>query len=275
VNEGLSYLDTERLLLRLGDASERLVVVGGQAVNFWATSFLERAADLTAEAPFTSRDVDVCAPRSQVEDLARRLGGQARVAGFDDATPNAGTIVYRDDHGTERILDVMSTLMGLDPSDVEKTSIPIEYATTNGALVRFRVMHPVVMMESRVHNVVRLERYRTAHGLSQARASVLCAREYLREMLGQSPPEVVVPRVRDWDERIFRFRTKAQAGKQIALDYGINVFDAVVVDPRMGEKFLTVRHPQMVAHVESLPVAPRWRPAGEEDSRTLESPRRP
>jgi hypothetical protein len=256
VSEELSYLDTERLLLRLGDAAERLLVVGGQALNFWATSYQDRAKGLTAEAPFTSKDVDVCAPRSEVEELARRLGGEARVAGFDDATPNAGTVVYRDEQGTERTLDVMATLVGLKPADVQKTSVRIEYETTQGVHVRFRVMHPVVMMESRVHNVVELAKYRTGHGLSQARASVLCAREYLREMLGQDDPGNRA-RVRRWDERIFRFRTKTQAGKRIALDYGIDVFDAVVVDPRMGDKFLTVRHPQMAAHVESIRAIPR------------------
>jgi hypothetical protein len=256
VTEGLSYLDTERLLLRLGDASERLVVVGGQAVNFWATSYQGRAQGLTAEAPFTSKDVDVCAQRSEVEELARRLGGQARVAGFDDATPNAGTVVYRDEQGTERTLDVMATLVGLKPEDVQKTSVPIEYETTQGAHVRFRVMHPVVMMESRVHNVVRLDKYRTAHGFSQVRASILCARQYLLDMLEDNTPDAF-ERVRGWDERIFRFRTKNQAGKRIALDYGIDVFDAVVIDPRMGDKFLTVRHPPMAAHVAKIRATPR------------------
>jgi hypothetical protein len=144
----------------------------------------------------------------------------------------------------------MATLVGLKSSDVENTSISIEYETTHGTPVRFRVMHPVVMMESRVYNVVRLEKYRTEHGLSQARASVLCAREYLRDMLCQGEPSVI--RARNWIERIFRFRTKNPAGKQIAVDYGIDVFDAMLVDQRMGEKFLTIRYPQMVAHVQSF-----------------------
>lgn len=256
--EELSYLDTERLLLRLGDASAKLLVVGGQAVNFWATRYQGQAQELVAEAPFTSKDVDVCARGKDVEELARRLGGVARVATLDDATTNAGTVVYKDETGVERTLDVMASLVGLKSEDVEGTSIPIEYDTTQGIPVRFRVMHPVVMMESRVHNIVCLEKYRNAHGLSQARAAVLCAREYLRAMLSTGDLKDAI-RVRDWNERIFRFRTKNRAGRRIATDYGIDVFDAVVVDPRMGKSFIEVRHPQMVAHVESLrskPTAP-------------------
>jgi hypothetical protein len=103
---------------------------------------------------------------------------------------------------------------------------------------------------------VRLDKYRTAHGFSQVRASILCARQYLLDMLEDNTPDAF-ERVRGWDERIFRFRTKNQAGKRIALDYGIDVFDAVVIDPRMGDKFLTVRHPQMAAHVAKIRATPR------------------
>lgn len=238
---GLTYRDTEALLLRLGDTAERVVVVGGQALNFWASYYEPRVAELRAEAPFTSKDVDLCAPRADVEELAQRLGGRARLAGFDDHTPNLGTVTYSDESGTLRTLDVMATLVGLDVRDVRKTSIPIHYDTASGQSLTFRVMHPVLIMESRAHNVIQLPAYRNPHGLGQVRASVHCAREYLNEMVSSDPRGVL-----RWNERIFRFRTKDPDGKQIAREHQIDVFNAVVADSRLDAKFLATRFPQMV-----------------------------
>jgi hypothetical protein len=251
VSEDLTYHDTEAILIRLGDTADRIVLVGGQAVNFWAWHYEARAVPLATYAPFTSKDVDIAAKREDVAVLAARLGGRARVADFDDHAPQAGTVVYVDEHGTERTLDVMATLIGLDMSEVIKTSVPFEYTTERGAPLGFRVMHPVLMLESRVHNILRFEKYRTPHGLRQLGASVLCAHEYLNDMVATDPRRVL-----NWNERIFRFRTRRH-GRSIASDYQIDVFDAVLNDARLPAKFVERRYPQMVEAVDRLRAANR------------------
>ena len=47
------------------------------------------------------------------------------------------------------------------PRELEETSIPIEYETEGGAKVRFAVMHPVLVLESRACYVFELSKYRT------------------------------------------------------------------------------------------------------------------
>lgn len=248
----LSYQDTERLLLRLGDESERLVVVGGQAVNFWAHWYSKRiSADLNPYAPYTSYDVDVCASRKDVQKIARRLQGKPRVAGFDDYTPNAGTVVYRDEKGVKHTLDVMAMLAGLDTEkDVKGPAVTIQYEV-GGRLLKFRVMHPVIMMESRVHNIMLLPQYRTEHGFKQAHASIVCAREFLKDPLDEGGPAAVAD-VLSANERIFRFRTESRDGSGIAVAYGIDVFDAILVDDRLGEEFVKKRYPQMLEVVDAM-----------------------
>jgi hypothetical protein len=56
---------------------------------------------------------------------AQRLGGTPRVATFDDATPNSGTVVF-----------------------VHDTAVPVELPDAAGAAtgVRFYVMHPVLCL---------------------------------------------------------------------------------------------------------------------------------
>ncbi len=76
------------------------MLVGGQAVNFWASFYQGRVPALAREAPFTSKDIDFCGDERAVRDCAERLGGTPRVATFDDATPNTGTVVFIDGAGS-------------------------------------------------------------------------------------------------------------------------------------------------------------------------------
>jgi hypothetical protein len=108
----LGYVDVRPILAKVADLGHALVLVGGQAVNFWASFYQGRVADIAREAPFTSKDIDFCGDQSAVRACAERLGGTARVATFDDATPNSGTVVFVDTAGMKRTLDIVSA-----PSD--------------------------------------------------------------------------------------------------------------------------------------------------------------
>ncbi len=130
---------------------------------------------LAREAPFTSKDIDFCGDQRAVRVCAERLGGTPRVATFDDATPNTGTVVFIDGAGVTRTLDVVSAPFGLDGVEVHDTAVPVELPDGAGASggVRFYVMHPVLCMESRAHNVAGLPgSYDTEQGRKQLRVSI-------------------------------------------------------------------------------------------------------
>ncbi len=57
---------------------------------------------------------------------AERLGGTPRVATFDDATPNSGTVVFVDAAGVTRTLDVVSAPFALDSAEAHDTAVPVE-----------------------------------------------------------------------------------------------------------------------------------------------------
>lgn len=181
----LSYRDIEAMLIRLGDSTSGIVLVGGQAVNFWAEQYLSRAPELRTNAPYTSKDVDFCGTRAAVAECARRLGGRAVLPVDFEPTPSSGQVIFMDDTGTERIIDFLVHPFGLDAPDVLRTSLPVEVLDDAGrpSGARFRVMHPERCMESRIHNVVGLPGYNTPRALAQVGAAVVCTREFLRELL--------------------------------------------------------------------------------------------
>jgi hypothetical protein len=144
----LSYVDVRPILAKVADLERELVLVGDQAVNFWASFYQGRVPALAREAPFTTKDIDYCGDQRSVLVCAERLGGTPRVATFDEATPNSGTVVFVDAAGVTRTLDIVSTPSRLDSADVHDTAVSVEVPDDAGAStgVRIYVMHAVLCM---------------------------------------------------------------------------------------------------------------------------------
>ncbi len=256
----ISAREVLELLARLGDVADRIVLVGGQAVNIWSEYYLAqgRAPELLADAPFTSKDIDFCGSHEAARLFAARVRqGRAKLATLDDATPNVGVVLYVDDGGHERVVDFLGAPFGMVGREVEQRSVRLdvldEAGTSTGAT--YRVMHPVDCLESRVHNVMGLaDAYDTPRGRRQLHASVVCAREALADILDTPASDQFDPVriVLDLNERLFTFCLRDRHGRTVHQRTGIDPLDAVSVDPRLGERFIGVRLPQVRARVAAL-----------------------
>lgn len=153
----LAFADVKPILIRLERIADSVVVVGGQAVNFWAEFYAPRVPAIDREAPFTSKDIDFCGDVRAVRICAERLGGIARVATMDDHTPSTGVVTLLDDQGVERTIDFLDAPLGLRADAVDRMAIPAEILDAAGRStgILFRIMHPVQVMESRVHNAMK------------------------------------------------------------------------------------------------------------------------
>ena len=92
----LAFADVKPILVRLERIADSVVVVGGQAVNFWAELYAPRVPAIDREAPFTSKDIDFCGDVRAVRICAEQLGGTAKVATMDDHTPSTGVVTFLD-----------------------------------------------------------------------------------------------------------------------------------------------------------------------------------
>lgn len=239
----LTYADALKLLARLqGLAPQSLVLVGGQAVNFWAERYLPRNPGLALGAPYTSKDIDFCAGPDVVEECARLLGGRATLpAPFDDATPSSGLVAFTDGHGVEQVIDFLKAPFGLRVEELFRLALPVDVPRDDGPPLRFLVMHPVLCLESRCHNVGGLPGYRTRAAINQLIASILCVREFLRELLEVDEHKAVLR----LNERLFRFAFHDRDAADVWTRHGIEVFEAVLVDAALPRAFLELRYPQM------------------------------
>ena len=226
--------------------TDAIVLVGGQAVNFWADYYAGTDPELADRQPFTSKDIDFRGNKNAVEICAERLGGRALVARIDDHTVNVGKVLFVDDHGIKREIDFIDQPHGLSAKDVDRTAVPVKLLET-AAGPSFKVMHPVLCMESRVCNTMGLPGYGNEHALNQLWASIRCAREFLLDLLDRGLTRDVL----NLNERVFKFCTKHRYGRKVHAVYLLDPFDAVVSDERLPAKFRTIRLPQMRRDLET------------------------
>ena len=239
----------ERIIARLERVvrDRRVVLVGGQAVAIWTSHLQDRIEGVLAEV-IASRDIDLLGNASDLRKAGELLGGRVRVAGWDDHTPLTGVAIFLDDDGHERRLDVLESVYGLSSEDLRNTAIEIDLLVDDGQ-VRVWVMHPERCMESRVHNSA-LPNKQTDLAWRQLRASILCARAFSQLLLDERG-DAAVRDVLNLNERVFRFAQERPSAR-IALDRNIEVFDAILDDERLPEKFRTVRLPQMRERIVAL-----------------------
>jgi hypothetical protein len=240
----LTLEQTVQLLARIAPLDD-VVLIGGQAVNFWAVQYLARVPELLERGPYASKDIDLCADLDFVKKCARRLGGNAtaRLAGFDDVPINIGAVRFVDGDGFERQIDFLGEPAGVPLAELLEQAANVTLVV-DGCDVRFRVMHQLHSLRSRAYNVAYIDGYQSERALNQLRAAIICARQYVVDLIASGN----LVRARDSNEEIFDI-ARWKAGPRVFAEHGIDVLKALVVDPALDPKFLTKRYPAMLGQI--------------------------
>lgn len=214
----------------VGDA----VLVGGQALNFWAERYALKDPALLAAGPFVSADLDFVGgehPRD-ARVLAAALAGAFRAPPLHyGRSVIVAQVTYADGAGHHRDVQFLRRMCGMKLEEVIDTAIPFP-----GGL---RVLHPVLCLESRIHNIVDLPQdYDTVPGRQQGRVAALCARHFLLEALDAGHGDQVLRA----NQRIFRI-ARDHARRLARLD--LHPFSAVISDPRLPDAFNQREYPRM------------------------------
>lgn len=221
---------------------EDIVLVGGQAVNFWAQWYRDDDPFWSAHEPFTTKDIDFLGGKEEVIECARRIHGKAVLAGPDDHSPNSGKILTTlNDKDLE--LDFLYVVEGIDTGDIEDTAIKVQHPESSAKLL---VMHPLLCLQSKLMNVGGTLNRRDHSALSQLEIAVIVVNRYISEKVKQSAEKSAFKMA----ERIYKL-AKKDAAKKVYWTYGIDILQAVPVDKFNDENFKKIRFPQMRDHINS------------------------
>lgn len=138
--------EARAVLQQLGDLTSKIVLVGGQALAFWANHYADR---IRPTGPVNSKDIDFCGFTDAVEIAAERLGGTFQIPEPFSNTPNTGLVAFKDRRGQERRMDFLGDVYGLDSKEVIEWAIEVEVPVVGGDIA-FKVMHPFHCLKSRI-----------------------------------------------------------------------------------------------------------------------------
>lgn len=230
--------DEVRNILRI--CSPRGLLVGGQALAFWA-DHLQVERPMALDSGVTA-DADFIGDSVLAKDLARHLGWQIWIPSLDDATPQTGKVTRRTKNGLVKQVDFLSGVVGLTTKDIARRAIELEIPGV-GTL---RVIHPVDVLDSRIQNLHALPEKRTAQGVAQGGLAIDVARAFLREQIAHRDERAGLKLL----ERIADIAIDI-AAVRVYLLYGIDPLKAVPLeDFRTSRALHKVRWPQIVAEVD-------------------------
>jgi len=135
-----------RLLL---ESFPDLTIIGGQAVNVWAITYLD--ASSLSQAVMGSHDLDVFAHRKVDEIIAALPGWKSERPPLWSLDQRVLRLSSRANDGRPLIVEVLGKVRGLDRDDLDATAM-IE---KDGA--KYRVLDPVAILKSKAVNVRELD----------------------------------------------------------------------------------------------------------------------
>jgi hypothetical protein len=140
----LALAEVERVLRALAPLSSdrSIVLVGGQAVAFWASVLESRGVPAPAADLLTSKDVDFEGNARAARRAAELLGGVARIPSMDEHTPNTGLVLFNDSEGIDREIDFIGEPLGLRHRDVRDTAVLLTLDSADQNDVPLWLMHP-------------------------------------------------------------------------------------------------------------------------------------
>jgi hypothetical protein len=235
--------EVERLLRAMPQAT---ILVGGQALAFWMARYGLLAVH--DEDPGVTRDADLIGALGDARQLARALHGRL-VLPHEDARTGIVARIHLPIPGTSRTynIDVLHMLYAV--GGLRKASEFTRRASARAAVVsipgvgQIRILHPMDVLASRVHNAAGLLQEKGEHVLTQARWAITAARHALLRIAQQSPNE---ERPGYLAQEIYRLACSS-AGRTLFSAHGIEVADAVPMaellrlDPAFGTQAETMR----------------------------------
>jgi hypothetical protein len=235
------------IIERVPDSSG-MMLVGGQALNYWAETLgIANATSTGMYGPATSEDIDIMGSVKAVRAFAQAVGGKSHIAGFDDShSPNSGVVIF-DFRGETHSVDFLAQMAGFKPSELPTV---LQWALTvplyNTSTAPLSVMHPMHCLQAQLENIygALLNRRASAYGeryVSRVRLAIEACRR-----IGQQCAEAGdTKKARDIAEHVHTLSCLRSA-LRARYDDGLHVEEGIYTESYMPQEFLSLRVPQMM-----------------------------
>jgi hypothetical protein len=199
------------------------VLIGGQAVNYWAERYLAEEPELRAYRPFTSGDIDFQGNRNDVQRIAQQLDQKPSYPPHVAMTALAGAIPFKIG-GLASNIEVVRTVPGVTVREVDALAVGAEFGDR-----KIRVLDPISLLLCKVDLALTV-RQKDRQDVAHLKILFYCVRGFLRNVLqavesGNAPAKGWLGAV----NRVMRL-IKSNVGRQAAKKFEIHWPDILPLD---------------------------------------------
>jgi len=176
-------------------APERLILVGGQALEVWGVVLDVKPPSAVAmdEQHFHAFTVDADwlgqkADAQWLADLLGRDHTELSIPAVGDPSPSTA-VLYLERNGRVMLMDFLAGVTGIQNAELLKYAAEVDVAMPDGRTVPLRVLDPVHCLLSRMANLKAYASKRAGNGLLQAQWAIDILRAYLRYMVACGAPQ--------------------------------------------------------------------------------------
>lgn len=212
------------------------VLVGGQALAFWADYY--RIA-LDDALPVVSKDADFLGDRALVERISEMSGGHASFPPRKAMSALIGQVTIELANDQFLDVDVLHKIVGVRADSVKRRAEDVDL---DG--LKFKVMHPIDVLQSRIWNLATLKDKQNEMGMLQTDLAVQVVRRYIAAIAGDNEKLALkaVEKVVDM--------AKSSAGRRAAF-FGVNFTSAIPARSIRSEEFHRTRWPRLLDELGS------------------------
>jgi hypothetical protein len=236
------------LLMRLSKETPDLILVGGQAVNFWSVRYYEDNEQWNALRPFTSEDIDFLGSRQDAQSIGTVLEGKVFINQTFDASPNAGVVLVKH-NGKQLRIDVLANVFGINAQEIVDLAIDF-IGTQELEGIKLKVIDPLLALESKLECLFGLPQ-EVRQDLKHTHLCVKVLDAFLRENCQILPDRVLLGII----ERVFKVAMK-ENGLRAWRQYGIEIEQGIPLDMletsgfKKIQRFNEIRKPQLIEYLQ-------------------------
>jgi hypothetical protein len=221
----------------------RLILVGGQALETWGVVF-DVLAPTGDRHPLTE-DADWLGGKRDAQWLCEQLGWdttELQLASAQDTSASSALAFIKRPDGRILLMDFLHSILGPSNDEVRRLAVPIQVQG-----ITLHVLHPLLCLSSRLHNLSTLESKRKGNGPMQAQWSIAIAREYISRQISRGDTHDAQKACQMVAEQ-----AEYQAGRFCFTEFALDPLEAVTpaVVQAIGGKFSTEEWPRTVQRIE-------------------------
>lgn len=174
---------------------ERLVLVGGQALEVWGVvldvappnavaSGEQQFHALTVDADWLGQKADA----QWLADLLGRDQTELCIPAVSDPTPSTAAL-YLERNGRVMLMDFLAGITGLEKTELLRYAAEVDVEMPDGRSVPLRVLDPLHCLLSRMANLKAYASKRQGNGILQAQWALAILEAYLLYMVKSGAPE--------------------------------------------------------------------------------------